>query len=402
MRAQQQRSPGGLRRWALHAVRGALIALAVVLGIVAVLGVVGPRFGYSYAVVKSGSMAPAYPPGSIILIGATSPAALGPGDVISFRAPGQSRDRIITHRVVEARQGASGLEFVTQGDANDDVDSRAVPASDVRGRVLFGVPLIGSLAALLQQRGLFMGVVAVCAAVIVVMEATSIVREVRRSRRRTGRQPDVAPPFPAPSTDRSLPSYGAQHGELSGAVAAWARLRADDGPGEGRSTASSGRESRNDPGREHNFRWVRSGVLSALLALVLFWTMPLVGAQLTDSASTTGSPIPMRTYGTLRLGLETDVEGPIVFVITPSIQGNDQIAGCSTFVLSDGQTHTCELLRPGTAYYISAPVPVGTLSASGSCVPSLSSSIEVAVHVSEPALVACTITHALPPEPAGE
>src|SRR5690606_2034003 len=103
--------------------------------------------------------------------------------------------------------GAAGLEFVTKGDANEDPDSRAVPAADIRGRVLLGVPWIGSLAALLQQRGLFFGVVLLCGLAIVGMELRNIVREVRRSRRRRAAEAWAQPSMRAREAGPWVPSW---------------------------------------------------------------------------------------------------------------------------------------------------------------------------------------------------
>jgi signal peptidase I len=364
------------RRWLVHLVRGALIAAAVVIGLIASFAVVGPHFGYSYAVVKSGSMAPAYQPGSVILIGPTDPRAVRAGDVISYRAPSQSQSQIITHRVIEVRESSRGPQFVTQGDANQTPDTRAVEASELKGRVLLSVPWIGQLAALLQQQGLFFGVVVVCAALIVTGEVRNIAREVRRKRHEREQ-------LPAPADGR-LPDPW---------VPPWAEARSMDSSG--------------GAGAVLGARWVRSGVISGLLALVLFWSMPHVSAQFTDSDATTSNAIRMRTYGTLEIALQTNASGgPFAFSISPAIEGNDQIAGCDTFSLANGGSHTCELLRPGTTYTIQGTLPTEDftwdVTLDSDCVPIAPdppNTVAATVNLSVAEVATCTFIHEEVPEP---
>ncbi len=308
-------------RWSVHLVRGGLIAAAILIGLIASFAVVGPHFGYSYAVVKSGSMAPAYPPGSVILIGETSPRSVRAGDVISYRAPSQTSSQIITHRVVEVRESSGGLQFVTRGDANQSIDTRAVEASELKGRVLFGVPWIGRLAALLQQQGLFFGIVLVCAVLIVAGEVRNIAREVRRARLQRREQPPVATPW-VPPWAAGAPSP--QSGGASAVLGA---------------------------------RWVRAGVISGLLALVLFWSMPHVSAQFTDSDSTTSNAIRMRTYPTLVLEVPGTSLAGVHFSLSPTIDANPPEPGCATFSIAPGGDRECPFALLDEPYTLTlAPV----------------------------------------------
>lgn len=110
----------------------ALVVFAAALVTVRILG-------YSAAVVMGGSMTPAIPMGSLILIEPTAPAAVGVGDVITFTLP----DRLITHRVIAIERDDAGLRLATKGDANDAPDPLAVRAGGAIGAVRLAVPLAG-------------------------------------------------------------------------------------------------------------------------------------------------------------------------------------------------------------------------------------------------------------------
>lgn len=98
------------------------------------LGVEHPSlFGYSTAVVVSGSMEPALSVDDLIVIHRQPDYATG--DIITYR----SGDNLVTHRIVE--ETADG--FVTQGDANNAPDAQPVDPQDVQGKVVANIPLVG-------------------------------------------------------------------------------------------------------------------------------------------------------------------------------------------------------------------------------------------------------------------
>ncbi len=117
-----------------------LIALAISAAAVAA---VGWREGYRLYAVRTGSMAPTYPTGSVVL---DAPAAGGTprvGRVVTFR----TSQGLVTHRVQQVT--AAGLK--TKGDNNRAADAWTVPLRNVRGVVVGGLPLAGYLLVFLQQ-----------------------------------------------------------------------------------------------------------------------------------------------------------------------------------------------------------------------------------------------------------
>ncbi len=87
-------------------------------------------------VVLSGSMEPAIPVGSIVLI-KSAPSYIV-GDVITY-GPDTRKAIPVTHRVVALKDG----KFLTKGDANEGVDAGSVDPKSVIGKVVFHVPYFG-------------------------------------------------------------------------------------------------------------------------------------------------------------------------------------------------------------------------------------------------------------------
>jgi signal peptidase len=121
------------------ALRGLVVATA--LGAAAFLLL--PRLlGWQVVTVMSGSMAPTYPVDAVLALDPVDPAKVREGDVIAFET--ESDRPMVTHRVVAITHDAGGLAFVTKGDANEEADIDPVAASAVRGRVVVGIPYLGS------------------------------------------------------------------------------------------------------------------------------------------------------------------------------------------------------------------------------------------------------------------
>lgn len=119
-------------------------ALCNVLGTVLIVGVIlaflpvplAKLAGYDIYNIISGSMEPAIPIGSAILVRSVDPGSLAPGDVIAFERGGA----VVAHRVVE-----NGAEITTKGDANEAADPMPVQYSSVIGRVEHSLPGVGGL-----------------------------------------------------------------------------------------------------------------------------------------------------------------------------------------------------------------------------------------------------------------
>jgi signal peptidase I len=124
-------------------VLGTLILLGV---IVLFLPMTAPRLlGYQVYNVVSGSMEPAIPMGSLILVDATPAEELTAGDVAAFDSGGS----VVAHRVKDNHLVEG--ELITQGDANEEADFTPVPYASVRGKVVRHVAYLGGLMELLAS-----------------------------------------------------------------------------------------------------------------------------------------------------------------------------------------------------------------------------------------------------------
>jgi signal peptidase len=131
----------GWRTAALAAVLVTLVPLATFLVSVWLLG-------WQLQHVESGSMSPTYPVGSLLVTAQIDPTDVEVGMPIVFEDP-REPGRLVTHRVVGMAPGTD-LGFLTRGDANATNDPSPIPARLVRGRVLWGVTVLGAILDWLQ------------------------------------------------------------------------------------------------------------------------------------------------------------------------------------------------------------------------------------------------------------
>lgn len=132
-------------------------------------------------VVRSGSMEPALPVGSVVLIRPLEAESISVGDIITYRQQG-SPD-FVTHRVAEVLEGEDGPSFRTKGDANEEADTPPVPADSVAGRVWVDIPYLGHAAQYARQPWGILLLVGVPGLIIIVGEVRNIIGELRKGKR---------------------------------------------------------------------------------------------------------------------------------------------------------------------------------------------------------------------------
>ena len=97
--------------------------------------------GYSSSIIMSGSMEPAIPIGSIVVVTSVDPDIVKVGDIIVFQ-----RDNSKTlHRVIDKIAENTSYCFETKGDANEYPDQRLVQPEEVRESLLLIIPYYGYL-----------------------------------------------------------------------------------------------------------------------------------------------------------------------------------------------------------------------------------------------------------------
>ena len=138
----------------------------VVLGLLTL--VVGPQmYPFQSFYVRSGSMTPAIPVGSLVIATRTSADRLQVGDVIVFERPDR-RGTMVVHRIFAVEQTPSGRAFLTKGDANGSPDAWRVAATGEGWRAESYLSrlgfLVGWLHVALSRRG-WLGAIAILVAI---------------------------------------------------------------------------------------------------------------------------------------------------------------------------------------------------------------------------------------------
>ena len=158
----------GIMRFAAYTV--AAFAAGIALALVAPLA-----FHARPLVVLSGSMEPALGTGDVSVVRSIDPLDARPGDVVTFRDPGNS-EKLITHRVTAMRVEGDAVSFVTRGDANNVSERWRVPADGEIGRVAYRIPEIGWALMYARTQGLFIVLLGAALALLVVLELAAIWR----------------------------------------------------------------------------------------------------------------------------------------------------------------------------------------------------------------------------------
>ncbi|RDD54114.1 MAG: signal peptidase I [Candidatus Korarchaeota archaeon NZ13-K] len=94
-----------------------------------------------FTVVTSGSMRPTLEPGDLVIVVGCDPYQLAEGDIIVFRVPWS--ENMVVHRIVRIVRSPAGPMFYTKGDNNAIADPGYRTPSDIYGKVVFRVPLVG-------------------------------------------------------------------------------------------------------------------------------------------------------------------------------------------------------------------------------------------------------------------
>jgi len=165
---------------------GYYVILLVIISIAVIL--IAPVFpitgNIETKVVLSGSMEPEIKVGSVVVLRPVGEYDIG--DIVTFGR--DTRNNIpTTHRIIDERIEGNTTYFKTKGDANDDPDAREITKSDIQGKVLFSIPLLGFLIDFAKRPLGFALLIIIPGGIIVLDEVRKIYREViimRRKRKR--------------------------------------------------------------------------------------------------------------------------------------------------------------------------------------------------------------------------
>ena len=130
------------------AVTSCLLGAALVFAIVLVLP---SASGHRSLTVLTGSMEPTLETGSVVVDEMIAPTEARVGDIVTFTDPAHP-ERLITHRLRDARVEGDTVHMVTKGDANDAPERWDVEVNGQIGRVMFYVPMLGHARAMVGTR----------------------------------------------------------------------------------------------------------------------------------------------------------------------------------------------------------------------------------------------------------
>lgn len=151
-----------------------LVLLVIVVGLFVVASVPQLAGADESYVVLSDSMSPTIEAGAVVFVSDVPAGEIQQGDVVTYRTGEKAAP--VTHRVVEVNAADGQRSFVTQGDANEDPDASAVPASAVVGTVGFHLPLLGYVVSFAGTQLGLLALVVVPAVVLVALELRDLWR----------------------------------------------------------------------------------------------------------------------------------------------------------------------------------------------------------------------------------
>ena len=124
-------------------------------------------FGYSSAVVLTGSMSGTIEPDDFIITHKQSDYTVG--DIVMYQTGGTP----VTHRIVSE----SDKGYRTKGDANNTDDGTDIPKENVVGKVVLVIPKIGAVIRLVRTP---IGMLSLFAAIILITELPNLIGYIRR------------------------------------------------------------------------------------------------------------------------------------------------------------------------------------------------------------------------------
>jgi signal peptidase len=128
----------------LTIVGNVLLAVLLLIGIVVLASMLPIKNNYKMLTVRSGSMAPAIPVGSVVIVKPAGGYVVG--DVITFPTPyATKKDDYTTHRIKSIENIAGNITYTTKGDANQTADYDKISESKVVGKQYLTIPWVGYL-----------------------------------------------------------------------------------------------------------------------------------------------------------------------------------------------------------------------------------------------------------------
>ncbi|HUD11709.1 MAG TPA: signal peptidase I [Candidatus Saccharimonadia bacterium] len=160
----------------LKAIKIIAISIYAVCGGLLILFAI-PSVGWKALEVATGSMTPAIPQGSLVIIHKVSPMTLKVGNVVTYIDPYNTK-LTITHRIIKVTTKSGLPAFVTKGDANKVAD-REILGGNVVGKVEWHVPHLGNILSYLHKPLGLVVIIFIPALFIIFEECRRLARSLR-------------------------------------------------------------------------------------------------------------------------------------------------------------------------------------------------------------------------------
>src|ERR1700683_585959 len=177
----------------------ALVTVYALCGLALVVFLV-PATGFEAKSIATGSMRPAIPPGSLVIIHKTPLDQLKVGNVVTY-TKSVNPPVTITHRIVKTETKSGAPYFIVKGDANPAPDP-AVPGGLIVGKVVFHAPYIGRVALDIRNPVAIAIIVIIPGLLIISDEIIRLRRSLNKAPAKTS-GPASPPPAKASSAEKS-------------------------------------------------------------------------------------------------------------------------------------------------------------------------------------------------------
>jgi signal peptidase len=148
--------------WHYLGVAASAAVLVLVAALAALVIVIPAVTGGTALTVLTSSMAPDFPPGTLIVTKPTPIDDIRVGDVITYQIE-SGKPAVISHRVITRSISTDGdTTFITKGDNNAVADTDPVQAVQVKGTLWYNIPMLGwvNTAVAGESRGILVPLVA--------------------------------------------------------------------------------------------------------------------------------------------------------------------------------------------------------------------------------------------------
>lgn len=150
-----------------------LVLVFILAGLVHITNFDLTRLPLAIRVVKSGSMQPRIPVGSLIITRQIEPNQIKSGNVISFKVDNE----VLTHRVISVSKNNKRVKLETKGDNSISKDPGFISEFDILGKLVLVIPYLGYVLLLFQRPSGWLLIVCVIGEALMIYNIIMLVKK---------------------------------------------------------------------------------------------------------------------------------------------------------------------------------------------------------------------------------